>query len=468
MSYQCSPFSKSTGTGKLGKLNGATFALFAGVFIAFTFAVQAQDPIPEEPLPSSTDDSAAQTEATPPKLGGLGSSNLALGGQTVSSSEVASGQPRRFHYRFGLTVRGVYDDNIFLTNTNKVDGWYFAIEPMLTLGFGDIEGRSENYLRLDYIPSIILYTDHADNDDIFGRGDADNGVSHLINIEGGHRFGRLSLSLSQGIFILDGTYLNSVIDTTGLLVNLDSNQPTDLNLYTTRLRANYDLTGKLFLTGEFDAYIYDYPDFFSNQTLSWGLYVNYNVTGKLTLGLGGTFGVAWGESNVDQTFEQANFRLTYQATGKLGFSASAGVEFRQFDGNRGDYVTPVFELGAIYNPFDGTTISLAAGRRILPSGFLENQDFGTTYVVGRVQQRLFRRVHLGVAVGYENSDYFATTSDVNAFREDDYWFISPSLDVLINRWLSVGVYYLHREDSSNIPFLSFDNNQVGIRATARF
>ena len=161
MSYQCSPFSKSTGTGKLGQSSGASLALFAGIFIACAFAVRGQDPIPEEPLPSSTDDTVAQTDDDPSQqttpLGGITSENLTLGGETISSSEVASGQPRRFHYRFGLTVRGVYDDNIFLTNTNKVDGWYFAIEPMLTLGIGDIEGRSQNYLRLDYIPSIILY-----------------------------------------------------------------------------------------------------------------------------------------------------------------------------------------------------------------------------------------------------------------------------------------------------------------------
>ena len=51
---------------------------------------------------------------------------------------------------------------------------------------------------------------------------------------------------------------------------------------------------------------------------------------------------------------------------------------------------------------------------------------------------------------------------------DDYWFIEPSLDVLITRWLSAGVYYLHRQDTSNIDFFSFYDNQVGVRATVRF
>jgi hypothetical protein len=88
--------------------------------------------------------------------------------------------------------------------------------------------------------------------------------------------------------------------------------------------------------------------------------------------------------------------------------------------------------------------------------------------VGRFQQRLFRRLYLGLGAGYENSDYIATDRDVSAPRNDDYWFIEPSLDVLITRWLSAGVYYLHREDSSNIDSNSFDDNQVGVRATVRF
>jgi len=463
MSHPLSPFSRSNGTGKLGQSSGASLALFAGIFIACTFSVRGEDSIPEEPLPSSTDETVAQTDAAPSQpmspLGGVDSRNLTLGGETVSSSEIASGQPRRFHYSLRLNIRGVYDDNIFLSHTNRVSDYYFAIEPMLTVGFGDIEGRGENYLRLDYMPSVILFVDHSDQ----------NAVEHLILLEGQYRFSRLTLNLSQEVAILDGANLNSTLDTTGLLANLDVSGRTRLNLFITRLRANYDLTGKLFLIGEFDASIYDYRDFISSQIVSWGLYVNYNVTPKLTVGVGGTFGLDFVEDpNVDQTFEQANFRINYQATGKLGLSASAGVEVRQFDNHRSDHVSPVFELGALYRPFDGTTITLTAGRRILNSGFFADQDFATTYVVGRVQQRLLRRVYLGVAVGYENSDYFATSSGVSATREDDYYFVEPSVDVLITRFLSVGAYYLHREDCSNLNFFSFYDNQVGVRATFRF
>jgi hypothetical protein len=128
----------------------------------------------------------------------------------------------------------------------------------------------------------------------------------------------------------------------------------------------------------------------------------------------------------------------------------------------------VFEIGSTYHPFDGTNLTLAAGRQIYNSGFLANQDFVTTYVTARFQQRLFQRVYFGLGGGYENSNYIATDRGVSATRNDDYWFIEPSVDVLITRWLSAGVYYLHREDISNVDFFSFDDNQVGVRATLRF
>jgi len=412
-------------------------------------------------LSSSTNYTVAQSDLVPPRSvptapfgGGLDAKNVVPGAETVSSTE-----PRRFHYSLRLTVRGVYDDNIFISHTDRVSDYYFAVEPAITVGFGDIEGRGGNYLRLDYIPSVILYVDHSDKDT----------VEHLIRLEGQYRFSRLTLNLAQDVDILDGANLNSTLDTTGLWANVDISARTRLNLYVTRLRANYELSGKLFLTGEFDASIYDYPDFISSQSISGGLYINYQWTPKVLVGLGGTAGYDFvDDPNPDQSFEQANLRINYQATGKLSLAASVGVEFRQFDGQRGDRVTPVFEVGATYNPFDGTSITLAAGRRMLNSGFFADQDYATTYVIARIQQRLLQRIYLGLAAGYENSDYFATATGVNATRNDDYYFVEPSVDVLITRWLSAGVYYLYREDSSSLDFFSFYDNQVGVRATLRF
>ena len=420
-------------------------------------------PSSREPLSPSTNYTTAQTTVVPPPVaagpygggayGGGGTYNVFPAGETISPSG------RIFHYELSLTVRGVWDDNIFISHTNKVSDYYFAIEPVITIGVGDIAGRNRSYLRLDYMPSAILFVDHSDQD----------AFNQLIHLEGGYNSGRLTLTLSEDIALLESANLNSFFDTTGLWANTDASGPTRLNIFYTRLRADYDLTGKVYLQGEFDSPTYFYPSHISDYTIAGGLYIYYRWLPKVSVGIGGTFGYTWvDDPSTNQSFEQINLRLNYEVTAKLFLYASAGVEFRQFDGNRDTYDSPVFELGLTYHPFSGTYLTLAAGRRIYPSGYLSNQDFGATYVAGRFQQRLFHRVYFGLGAGYENSDYISTNRNVSATRNDDYWFIEPSVDVLITRWLSAGVYYLHREDSSNEDFFSWEDNQVGVRATLRF
>jgi hypothetical protein len=311
------------------------------------------------------------------------------------------------------------------------------------------------------MPSGLVFTDHGDQ----------SAFNQFIHLEGGYSTGRLTLTLYQDVAILESANLNSFFDTTGLWANTDASGPTRMNWSYTRLTANYQLTGKISLQGEFSAPIYAYlgDGNISDYTVSGGLYVYYNCTPKLSVGIGTTFGYTWvDEPTTNQSFEQINLRLSYSVTSKLGLYASGGVEFRQFDGNRNTYDSPVFEVGASYNPFSGTFLTLAAGRRLYVSGYTFNQDFGGTYVAARFQQRLFHRFYFGLGAGYENSDYISTDRDVSATRNDNYWFIEPSVDMSITKWMSVGVYYLHREDSSNEDFFSWEDNQVGVRASFRF
>jgi len=418
-------------------------------------------PSSPEPLSPSTNYSTAQTSLIPSAapigpFGGIDSKNVF---PAPDKEIVSSGAACGFHWAFGLTVRGVWDDNIFLSHDHRVSDYYFAIEPYITVGIGDTAGRNRSYLSLSYMPSAILFVDHSDQD----------AFNQLIHLEGGYSSGRLTLRLSFDAALLESANLNSFVDTTGLWANTDASAPVRENIFYTRAIANYALTGKLSLQAELGSAIYVYPNHISSYEVSGGLYIYYNWLPKVTVGIGGTFGYDWvDDPTTNQTFEQVNGRLNWEVTSKFDVYASAGVEFRQFDGNRGEYTSPVFEVGLIHHPFDGTTFTLAAGRRIYPSGFLDEQDFATTYIAARFQQRLFRRVYFGLGGGYEHSNYFATDRDISATRDDDYWFIEPSVDVLITRWLSAGVYYLHRQDASDDNSFSWYDNQVGVRATVRF
>ena len=242
----------------------------------------------------------------------------------INPGDEVSAVPKRFQYGFRLNLRGVYDDNIFLTRDNRVGDYYFAIEPGVTLGYGDIVGRDRNYIRFDYAPSIFLFVDNSDS----------NAIQHLLRLEGFYNFGRLTLSISQDVHLLDGTNLSAIGTTGGVNtapgVNLDAGGDTAVEIYNTNANFTYDLTGKTFLSGGLHYSATDYDGLIDSSTISGDLFLNYTYSPKLTVGLGGTFGFNAVESfNPDQTFEQINFRTTYQITGKISLNGSIGVEFRQ-------------------------------------------------------------------------------------------------------------------------------------------
>ncbi|MDQ6913663.1 MAG: hypothetical protein M3128_12400, partial [Verrucomicrobiota bacterium] len=370
---------------------------------------------------------------------------------TSTIGEEISSIPKKFQYALRLNIRGVYDDNIFLIQGERVGDYYLAIEPGLTLGYGDIVGESRNYVQFDYAPSFFIYADHS----------SANAVQHLMHLVASYRTGHLKLGLGQDIQLLEGTNPLNVASigtvNTGPGVNLDTGGGTKQNVYTTNGTFSYDLTGKTFLSGAAHYSRYDYPNLIGSQTISGNIFLNFNYSPKLVIGLGGTGGYNLVEgSSSDQTFEQLNATVTYQATGKVSLNGSVGVEFRQFDG--GSYVSPVYDLSASYQPFDGTTITLNGNLRTQNSAVLVGQDYSLTDITLSIRQRLLRRFYVGLTSGYQHSNYFSTSTGVNASRVDNYYFFQPAIDATITRYWTAGFYYLHRQSNSSEGVFSFSNN----------
>jgi hypothetical protein len=382
----------------------------------------------------------------------------------VETGTAVAATPRRFHYALSLNLRAVYDDNIFLTDTDHVNDFYFTIEPDVTLGFGDIVGTDQNFVRVDYAPGAILYLDHSSAD----------ALQHIIRLQGQYHFQRLSITFGQDIQLLNGANLNSISSTGPNPVppiRLDAGANTDQNLYTTNAAFSYDLTGKTFLTGAIQYLVSDYPaSLIGSETLSGNLFFNFTYSPKLVIGVGGTAGYNWvDDPSPNQSYEQINGRVTYQVSGKVSLNASGGVEFRQFQnsGRNGSYVSPVYELTASYEPFDGTSVSLSGSRRTQNSAVAAGQDYSSTNITFGVRQRFLQRIYFGVALGYENSSYFSTSTGTDAPREDNYYFVQPAVDITLTRYWTSGAYYLHRQNNSSSNF-GFDNNQAGVRTSLEF
>ena len=168
-----------------------------------------------------------------------------------------------------------------ISSFHRISDTYTVIEPGIHLGFGDSAGGF-NYLTFDYIASVYFFAEQTERDT----------VEHLIHLAAQHDFGHLVLGISQDVRILDGTNLNSLSNTTGVQANTDVGAPTRKNTYTTTLNATYDLTGKLFLSGQVGFTISDYETLISSQVASANLFINYVYSPKLVIGLGAH---RWGE-----------------------------------------------------------------------------------------------------------------------------------------------------------------------------
>ncbi len=367
--------------------------------------------------------------------------------------------PRRIRYNVTLVLRGVYDDNINISQSDRKADFYTAIEPTITFGIGETDN---NFLTLTYAPNAYLFADHSEN----------NALQHLVTFTGQHRFPRLTLSLRQDIQLLDGTGLDTPTGTgtTFTRTNLDVAGRTRLNIYGTHLDANYSLTGKTFLTAGLDYSISDYVSLLSSSVLSGNLYLNYTYSPKLAIGAGFTGGYDTIDSpSEDQTFEQINLRASYELTGKVSASFSVGVEFRQAIEREGrNNGSPVSDGTLFYQPFDGTSVAITLSRRTLNSATLAGQDYHSTSVIISARQRFLQRLFFGLTGGYENSSYFSTGNKIDSRRTDDYYFLQASLDFNLTRFWTAGLYYFYRESNSSLDLFGFYDNQLGLRTSFAF
>ena len=343
--------------------------------------------------------------------------------------------------RTGLT----YDDNIFISSSNKKSDFVWSLSPYIMLGAGDYREREESLLTLEYSPTVFLFTRHG----------SQNAVDHDAKLEGQWRGGNWTLGLEQRFSDYSGT----VVDV-GRRVNRQA--------YNTEALVRYEISPKTAVEFNADQSInnYDAP---YNSFNEWvvGTWLDYWLTPKVRVGTGVKAGWVDVVNSANQTYQQALVRVSYLWSEKSELNASVGAELREFQNgsNKGD---PVFSLGAKYKPFENTTISLDGYRRNQTSFTFVNQNYHLTGVSGTVSQLIRDRYTLSLEGGYENLKYVATSAGVVANRRDDYAFVRVGADMDVTRRLSVGAFYLYRKNNSSVATSSFSNNQVGLTASYAF
>jgi hypothetical protein len=175
------------------------------------------------------------------------------------------------------------------------------------------------------------------------------------------------------------------------------------------------------------------------------------------------------DQGIDMMNEQVQGQISYQVARKIRLSVNAGYQFNQFiNSTQPGLNTPTFGVSMSYRPFETTTISLSASRSVSASSYFVNQVTETTGFNAGINQRLFRKLNLGLSGGYVNTGYKSSisifgTSVSLASRDDNYSFFSASLSTTFLKRGTASLSYSRSQNSSSLGKFGYSSDQIGFQ-----
>ena len=328
----------------------------------------------------------------------------------------------------------LYADGILVNAGQSVHTIIQNISPGALLEIG-------RHWTLDYAPDFSFYSSDRFSD-TFGQ---------AVKLTGGTIYNDWALGLVAGYTETD---LPSAV--TASQTRQDSTSAAFTGSYTINSKLSLDLS----LNQNYVA-----ADKFSSydewSTLDW---LNYQFWPRLNAALGVGVGYDNMRTPPDMTFEQAQGRINWRVTDRIGFQLHGGVETRQFlSGSAGDIVNPVFDVTVQYRPFEMTHVSLTAQRVVSASYLTTNQVTETTVISAGLNQRMPENFFLDLNGGYEAVKYVSSPNTSGANRRDNYYFLNLQLGrTFLRRGTAAVIYQLSRNDSSFAGY-SFTSHQVGFQ-----
>jgi hypothetical protein len=372
---------------------------------------------------------AASAEPAPSAL------QLPLPGTAITGRE-AGNKLWRLHPSFGLGF--TYDDNIFISHDHKQSDEIFTLSGGLAFEMGDYRNLRENYLLAQYRADAYF----------FARNSGEDSVNQLASLRTQFRFSKLTLQTDTQFQYLTGA-------------DRSVGNFADHYFIGNVVRLLDDISEKTQAFLSFEQATNIYPSYLNSYEYILRGGADYEVTPKIKLGGEAVLGALDQEASPLSVYGQLRLRASYQWTEKFSLQLSAGGEVRHYNGD-GTSATPVFSLSAGWRPFVDTSLSLSGYRNVNASTLYTNANYVATGVSVQLSQLLFHRLTAGVTVGYENDSYQSTTSHavVGSNRQDNYFYVRPTLSYSLNKWLSANLSYEFRRNASNERLIGFTDNRV--------
>ena len=349
-------------------------------------------------------------------------------------------EDRMWRLRPYLKTGVTYDDNIFITNTNRTADIIYNVEGGFSFELGDYRNLQNNYLLLEYLATGFFFSNHS----------AQNSLNQALNFLGQYRINQLAIQYESVFQSLDGA-------------DRQVGAFTSRMLFFNALRFVYEYSEKTDLDFEANQRTNYYPEQLSSYTWETRTAFDYKILPKTKIGLQAILGLNQAQDSPDRWYQTLNARAAYDLTGKLVVKSSVGIQFNEYiGGGEPIRIIPVFALGAEYLLTPKTTFSLTAYRNMQASPSLEGQDYIATGGEAGIQQEFLENLAFGLAAGYENDTYVANTTAVQASRVDNFYFFRPSLSYSFLKYLNAILSYEYRANSSNFSQDSWFDNRVNI------
>jgi hypothetical protein len=361
--------------------------------------------------------------------------------------------------------RTIWDDNLFISNTNPQSDVSFTLSPGIAVGWGDYDaevrqlGEFEHQfeplsLNNEDTPQSFLFAKYAANAAFFIDHSGENALDHDALLAGRWESTKLTLGARLHFQTLSGA-------------DIDVGDRVKREVFTGAITSSYKFSEKT--SADLNLYFNNYNYETQIDSTEWIVedFFNYQLQPKTQISIGTRLGTTDIGGGSTQTYEQLVGRVAYNLSSKLALTLDGGVEWRQYENGPDEQFT-VFNFATSYAPFDGTTFSVNAYRRNSASVSLVNENITSTGFNARLRQRVLHRFYFTVDGGFQNSKYNSTVTGAAGGRDDDTVYVKPGVSFDITRHVSAESAYQYQQNDSSLKETSFRENLVTFQLNLQF
>lgn len=368
-----------------------------------------------------------------------------IGAADMILPDLTSNEQRRGGLELGAIVSAAYSTNTFLSKNNPVADEVYRIGPTVAYAQGDLKEGEGGFVQFAYQPTGVIY----------GKSKSNNRIDQTAAMTAGWRGKKSQVTYTGSTKQLGDATADTGVESDRLeLVN--------------ELRAAWIAREKISLEVAAGGSMtrYDNSDLVSSGRIYGEVALRYAYSPKTQIGLAYRAGQLKIEDGDSQTTQQVSGIIDWQPREKISVKLEGGAEMRKFDG--GSKTNPVVKAQIEWMPRQETKLFLNAYQRNEVSALNSGQVYNVKGVSAGISQRLGSKWTFKLETGYEKSDYLEVKSTGAPSRNDEMWFISPSLTYRFSDFCDLSMFHRTSDNSSSDNSLGYDEALTGMELNYQF